>query len=102
MTHEWIWLGWALFLILAWPHAQRFKHKDARPIAAYLIFIMTCSLAASLVFFMGTWAVAQTAAGSEISSWATLLIVVAAVFLAVVAGNYAIRRPPPSEPEEPQ
>jgi hypothetical protein len=47
-------LIWLVLLIVAWPYTQRVQHPDSKPLAAYLVFVISFSAMAAVLFGMLT------------------------------------------------
>jgi len=91
---------WAVILALAYPYVQRAKHPDAKPLAAYLIFVTVLSTATVVLFF----ALGQL---FQAAGWAGLLAhtAFAPVLLVLVFGpafllaRWVLRLPPRRPPK---
>lgn len=90
---------WLLVLLAAIPVTRRYRHPDAKPIGAYLLFV--------IVFTMVAWAVvvfllslfSSLGAITILSGVAGAVIVIAVSFgLAFLAGLYFIGRKPQQAP----
>ncbi|WP_420564763.1 hypothetical protein [Thalassobaculum sp.] len=91
---------WLIFLVAAVFYVRRARHPDARPLAAYLIFILAFTASAFVAFVT----VSMILVGLDRSD-ATAHPVGAALFLvlvfapAFVIGRWQIRKPPRPSPE---
>lgn len=86
---------WIAFLVLAIPYVRRGRHPSARPLAAYLVFVLLFSLCAAALFLAITWLLA----GLNRTDWLNHPMG-AAIFLALVfapaflVARWQLHRPP--------
>mgnify|MGYP000041247158 FL=1 len=86
---------WGLLMIAAAFYTQRARHPEAKPLAAYLIFI---TLFSAVTFFLfGSFTFLLEAAGwtGLLESWSGSLFFLATVFLpAFVIARWQLKKPP--------
>lgn len=83
-----------ILLGLFWPLAQRLRHKDLKPLAAYLLFTSVFVLVGSAVFVLIFWInLAVLPEGALRSPVAMTFVLLIAAVPAFVAGFLVVRRP---------
>ena len=50
--YSWAPLAWLVLLVVSWPYVQRVRYRGMAPLAAYLIFVITFSALAAVLFGM--------------------------------------------------
>lgn len=89
-------VGVAVLVLLAgWPLAQRLRHEDQRPIAAFLIFTSMLILVAAVVWWGGLL-VASAILPPEVMEGDAVgaIILLVSVAAGFVAGSLLVKRPP--------
>ncbi len=94
--------AWLALLATAYPYVQRIRHREAKPLAAYIVFVIVFSLAASVFFWASSTAIAfgfgPNALNRPPAAIACLILTFAP---AVAAARWIVRRPArrPSVPD---
>lgn len=88
------WIIAIVLLVLFWPLVQRFRHKDLKPLAAYLLFASVFALVGSAAFMLIVWiGQALLPEGTMFVSIALPVVFLIAVVPALVAAFLIVRRP---------
>jgi len=86
---------WLFLLAAAYPYVQRIRHREAKPLASYIVFVIVFCVTSSFLFWVGSAFVAH-GFGREALNWPP---VAAAIFTLTFApgvfiARWAIKRPP--------
>lgn len=89
-----IWVIALLLLVACWPVAQRLRHDNLHPVAAYLLFTSMLLLVSATLFWILIWIASLIFAPNTLES-AVLASVIVVLSLApgFVAGRQIVRRP---------
>lgn len=85
----------ALVLLLSIPYVARIRHAGQKPLAAYLIFIVTF-LSAFLVLFIGIARLLQALGAARLldSGGAAVVYTLLVLFASLALGTWQARKPP--------
>ncbi len=96
---EWALALWGVFLVLAIPYVARAKHPRAKPVAAYLLFVVVFSAATVVLFLALAWLAEAVGLANVLAGPAGMAVYLALVFvLAFLLARWQIRKPPLERP----
>lgn len=86
---------WAAFLVAAVFYTQRERHPEAKPLAAYLIFVTVFSVAAFVIFGAVVFVLGLSGQSGLLSHPVAAVIFLILVFgPAFLLGRWQLRKPP--------
>jgi hypothetical protein len=86
---------WGLFLIAAVLYTQREKHPDAKPVAAYMIFVIVFTVTAFVLFAAITFILDAAGYIDALESPVVAVIFLILVFgPAFLLGRWQLKKPP--------
>lgn len=86
---------WAGILLLAVPYVRRARHPEAKPLAAYLIFLTVFTAAAAVIFSLLGNILAAFGLGAWLVHPAGAVLFLILVFgPAYLLGRWQVRKPP--------
>jgi hypothetical protein len=86
---------WAILLVAAFFYTRRARHPDAKPLAAYLIFVTVFSAVAFVLFGAALSLLQATGTADLMDRPSAILALLAFVFVpAFLAGRWQLRKPP--------
>lgn len=91
-----IWIG---LIVMAIPYVRHARHPDTKPLAAYLIFVMTFSVTSGVLFWGALWIARWIGAGNLLDASGALVALLAIVFIiAFAVARWQLRLPPKKAP----
>jgi hypothetical protein len=92
--YSWAPLAWVVLMVVSWPYVQRVRYPGMAPAAAYLIFVTTFSVMASVLFGMLTTLAASFGRRAVFDHPIGVLLFLALGFLpGLLMGRWLIQRP---------
>ncbi len=86
---------WGILMIAAAFYTQRARHPDAKPLAAYLIFVTLFSAVAFFLFGAFTFLLEASGRTGLLGTWPGAVAMLVAVFVpAFFIGRWQLKKPP--------
>jgi hypothetical protein len=86
---------WALFLIAAIAYAQRERHPESKPLAAYMIFVIAFTVTAFVIFGTAVFVLQATGYTAILDNPVAAVLFLILVFgPAFLVGRWQLRKPP--------
>lgn len=90
---------WVALMLLAIPYARRARHPRAKPLAAYLTFVMLFSVGAAVMYTLLLMLLGWTGRLAYLRHLPGAAAFLAAVFIpAFLLGRWQLRKPPRQPP----